>query len=60
MSVQSKKNTNLNHYRNDKNALEFATAASSLKHTLKGDFNWVSVQEVENLMNGDVSGRVRR
>lgn len=48
------------HYQEDSKALEFATAASCLKHTLKGDFNWVSVQEVENLMNGDVSGRVRR
>ena len=48
------------HYKNDKQALEFATAASCLKHTLKGDFNWVTVQEVENLMNGDASGRVKR
>ena len=48
------------HYKNDKQALEFATAASCLKHTLKGDFNWVTVQEVENLMNGDASGRVTR
>lgn len=48
------------HYDNDKQALEFATAASCLKHTLKGDFNWVSVSEVENLMGGDTSGRVER
>lgn len=48
------------HYDNDKMALEFATAASCLKHTLKGDFNWVTVSEVENLMNGDISGRVKR
>lgn len=48
------------HYENDKQALEFATAASALKHTLKGDFNWVTVSEVENLMRGDVSGRVKR
>lgn len=48
------------HYEDDKKALEFATAASCLKHTLKGDFNWVTVSEVENLMNGDASGRVRR
>lgn len=47
-------------YNNDQDALEFATAASCLKHTLKGDFNWVTVQEVENLMNGDASGRVKR
>ena len=48
------------HYNDDKKALEFATAASCLKHTLKGDFNWVTVQEVENLMGGDASGRVKR
>ena len=48
------------HYEDDRKALEFATAASCLKHTLKGDYNWVSVQEVENLMNGDSSGRVKR
>lgn len=48
------------HYQDDHKALEFATAASCLKHTLKGDYNWVTVQEVENLMNGDVSGRVKR
>lgn len=48
------------HYGNDKQALEFATAASCLKHTIKGDFNWVAVHEVENLMGGDASGRVKR
>lgn len=48
------------HYKDDRQALEFATAASCLKHTLKGDFNWVTVQEVENLMGGDASGRVKR
>lgn len=48
------------HYNNDQIALEFATAASCLKHTLKGDYNWVTIQEVENLMNGDISGRVKR
>lgn len=48
------------HYNSDKQALEFATAASCLKHTLKGDFNWVTVQEIENLMGGDASGRVKR
>ena len=41
-------------------ALEFATAASALKHTIPGDFNQVSIQEVETLMNGDGSGRVAR
>lgn len=47
-------------YNDDKKALEFATAASCLKHTLKGDFNLVTVQEVECLMEGDESGRVKR
>ncbi len=41
-------------------ALHFATAASCLKHTIPGDFNLVSVNEVERLMGGDASGRVRR
>ena len=41
-------------------ALEFAVAASALKHTVFGDFNLVTVQEVEKLMGGDVSGRVLR
>lgn len=48
------------HYQDDKKALEFAAAASCLKHTLKGDFNCVTVSEVENLMDGDASGRVKR
>ena len=48
------------YYQDDQKALEFATAASCLKHTLKGDYNWVSIQEVESLMNGDTSGRVKR
>ena len=48
------------HYKDDRWALEFATAASCLKHTLKGDYNWVAVQEVENLICGDASGRVLR
>lgn len=50
----------LMHYQDDRKALEFAAAASCLKHTLKGDYNWVTVQEVENLMKGDNSGRVKR
>ena len=41
-------------------ALEFAVAASALKHTICGDFNLVSVAEVEQLMKGDGSGRVSR
>ena len=48
------------HYKDDRKALEFATAASCMKHTLKGDDNWETVSEVESLMQGDVSGRVKR
>ncbi len=44
----------------DKRALNFAVAASCLKHTIHGDFNMVSVAEVEQLMKGDASGRVVR
>ena len=44
----------------DKKALDFAVAASALKHTIFGDFNLVSVAEVEKLMGGDGSGRVSR
>ena len=42
------------------NAVEFATAASALKHSIEGDFNRVSVKEVEKLSGGDASGRVQR
>lgn len=40
--------------------IEFATAASCLKHSIEGDFNYVSVEEVEKLAGGDGSGRVQR
>lgn len=45
---------------NDGKALDFAVAASCLKHTVYGDYNQVSVEEVEKLMAGDASGRVAR
>ena len=45
---------------NDQRALDFAVAASCLKHTIYGDFNMVTVEEVEKLMAGDASGRVSR
>ena len=41
-------------------AIEFAVAASALKHSVEGDFNRVSVSEVEKLAGGDGSGRVQR
>jgi 2-dehydro-3-deoxygluconokinase len=47
-------------YDDAQQALEFAVAASCLKHTVPGDFNLVGVAEVEKLMGGDVSGRVSR
>jgi len=47
-------------YENDQDALNFAVAASCLKHTIKGDANLVTVEEVEKLMSGDASGRVSR
>ena len=45
---------------NTKDALEFAVAASCLKHSIPGDFNLVSVDEVEKLMKSGGSGRVER
>ena len=50
----------LREYKDDQRALDFAVAASCLKHTIYGDFNLVTVSEVENLMKGDGSGRVSR
>ena len=41
-------------------SIEFAAAASCLKHTIEGDFNMVSVDEVKKLAEGDGSGRVQR
>jgi 2-dehydro-3-deoxygluconokinase len=41
-------------------ALAFAVAASCLKHSIPGDFNRVSIAEVEKLAGGDASGRVSR
>ena len=49
----------LNDYRPDQ-AVDFAAAASCLKHTVPGDFNHITVDEVLNLMAGDGSGRVQR
>jgi 2-dehydro-3-deoxygluconokinase len=40
--------------------IEFAVAASCLKHTIEGDFNIVSIQEINNLLKGDGTGRVQR
>lgn len=48
------------HYEQPQQALEFAVAASCLKQTIEGDFNMVKVAEVENLMQGNASGRIAR
>jgi 2-dehydro-3-deoxygluconokinase len=50
----------LTYSKDDQKALNFAVAASCLKHTIQGDFNLVTVDEVEKLMGGDASGRVSR
>jgi len=50
----------LTHYEDKQQALEFAVAASCLKHSILGDFNRVDVSEVEKLMGGDGTGRVQR
>ena len=47
-------------YEDRQQSLEFAVAASCLKHSISGDFNRVSIAEVEKLMGGDASGRVQR
>ena len=40
--------------------MEFAVAASALKHSIGGDYNMVTVAEVEKLAGGDGSGRIQR
>jgi 2-dehydro-3-deoxygluconokinase len=50
----------INGFENKQDALEFAVAASCLKHSVIGDFNRVSVKDAEHLMGGDASGRVQR
>lgn len=50
----------LNHYADHQQALEFAVAASCLKHSVIGDFNRVDVSDVEKLAGGDGTGRVQR
>lgn len=50
----------LTHYENRQQSLEYAVAASCLKHSILGDFNRVSVNDVEKLVNGDGTGRVQR
>ena len=46
--------------KNTQAAVEFAVAASALKHTIEGDYNMVTVAEVEKLAGRDGSGRIQR
>jgi 2-dehydro-3-deoxygluconokinase len=46
--------------KNTRDALEFAVAASCLKHSIPGDFNLVRVEEIEELVIGGGSARVKR
>ena len=48
------------HYNDEQTALEFAVAASCLKHTIPGDYNRMTASEVESLMKGSGTGRVQR
>ncbi|MGB5420096.1 sugar kinase [Algibacter sp.] len=48
------------HYEDDLQALNFATAACALKHTVPGDVNMVSEEDVVSLMEGNTSGKIRR
>ena len=48
------------HGKSPQDAVEFAVAASALKHSIEGDYNMVSVSEVEKLAGGDGSGRIQR
>lgn len=50
----------LNNYKEKQSALEFAVAASCLKHSIIGDFNRITVEDAEKLMGGDGTGRVQR
>ncbi len=48
------------YYQDDQQALNFGICASALKHTIEGDTNLATVLEIENLMRGDTSGRLKR
>lgn len=50
----------LNKYEDDRETLNFAIAASCLKHSIYGDFNLVSEEDILKLMHGDTSGRIQR
>ena len=48
------------HFKCSQQALEFATAASCIKHTIKGDYNYASIDDVAAIIKGNISGRVKR
>lgn len=50
----------LKHPQNNQKTLDFAVAASALKHTIYGDFNLATIEEIELVISGDESGRVSR
>jgi len=51
----------INNFDSDfQHTLEFATAASALKHTIEGDFNLASIKDVEDVILGNISGRINR
>jgi len=47
-------------YKNDEQSINFAVAASALKHSIDGDFNQATVEEIETVMRGDSSGKLTR
>lgn len=47
-------------YQNDDKSINCAVAASALKHSIEGDFNQATVEEIETVMNGDSSGKLSR
>ena len=48
------------HEHGEQGAIEFAVASSCLKHSIEGDFNHISLEEINSLLQGDASGRVVR
>ena len=47
-------------YFDEAKSLSFGVAASALKHTIEGDMNLANLDEIETVMNGDLSGRLKR
>lgn len=48
------------HFNDDQKSLNFANAACAIKHTILGDINYASFDDISNLMNGDFGGRIKR